>query len=150
MMRNAQNKGGPMRIIYKQSDRIKEAYENGNAEIKKALRTLFPKLLDDVKIVAGQIYNWGTDPDGGSGLVVKRTSGRFDFVNFRTGETYLEDIQPDTTKTGLVHFLNKLNNIGTWHLHHCWTGELQGPKTMSSWCTKDWRTRKPKKGRTNL
>jgi hypothetical protein len=134
-----------MRITYGQSDRIKEAYKNGGAEIKKALCTLFPEVLDDVKIAAGQIYKWGTDSDGGSGLVVERTSKRFDFINFHTGGTYLEDIQPGVTKSGLVHFLNKLNNIDTSCLHNCWTGELQGPKRLSSWCTKDWRTRKPKK-----
>jgi hypothetical protein len=128
-----------MYMTQEHRERIRIAYKNANKEIKKTLNTLFPEIVDNtmcVKLEAGQVYNWGTDSDGGSAIVVERNSGHFDFVNFRTGETYLEGMRADTTKADLIGRLDRLNSQNPHHLHNCWYGNLVGPRRIKSWCTK--------------
>jgi hypothetical protein len=102
----------------------------------KTLSTLFPEVFIP-PIQAGQIYSWGTDSNGGSGLVINNPVGLgYSFINFHKGFTYIPLLDNDCTKDDLKEKLNNINGFNQKTLHNCYNGNLRGPKYFKSWCTK--------------
>jgi len=100
-------------------------------EAKRALKFLFPEVFDKV-ICKGEQYSWGTDSDGGCGVVVDIGS-HFSFINFDSGDTYLSAVPKDCTIAALNSMLSRLPPR---RLHDCYYGVLKGPHHFKSWCLK--------------
>lgn len=100
-------------------------------EARIALQKLFPEILT-FPVQPGQVYEWGTDSDGGSGVVVDMGAS-YSFINFHSGKAYLQDLPKDTNKYDLNRYLGTLRDELT---HHCYKGEIRGPKHFRSWCLK--------------
>ena len=114
------------------AEQIKKAAKT-SADVNHALKELFPELFSP-KIKKGDIYSWGTDFDGGSGLVVGRGL-LFDFINFHTGDVYIYGIPSPATKSDLESRLADLNKINTKILG--FNGTISGPFRFKSWCLKE-------------
>jgi hypothetical protein len=96
-----------------------------------ALRELFPEVFDRV-LQPGQVYSWGTDSDGGSGLVIEHPKyiNAMSFINFHKGFVYINFIPKDTNSHGLNELLKALPPE---KLHNCYKGDITGPKYFKSW-----------------
>lgn len=99
--------------------------------VREALTDLFPEVFER-PIHKGELYEWGTDSDGESGLVVEIGS-KFMLVNFHTGDVYLGSIPRGSTRNDLNYMLSCLS---PGKLHSCYDGDIRGPKHFKSWCTK--------------
>jgi len=113
-------------------ERILEAART-SLEAKKAIEKIFPELFERV-IKLGDIFSWGTDNNGGSGMVMEHPSQLyFTFTNFRNGRPYLRQVNIGSTPSDLKRLLGKLS---AKKLHNCYNGELNGPYKLSFWSTK--------------
>lgn len=107
------------------------AAANTSRDVRLALEKLFPEAFDQ-PIKAGQIYSWGTDSDGWSGIVcenVLAVEGGFQFINFVNGRIWISHLPEGTTKMDLQKRLNEIKKRLT-------SVVLAGPKHWKSWCTK--------------
>jgi len=108
--------------------------------VKLALKKLFPEIFE-YPIKIGQIYSWGTDSNGGSGLVINYPNSHvfkgYSFINFITGEIYIARVSRNTTKNDLELLMKReQTEKGRRHFHNCFEGTIRGPKHFKSWCTK--------------
>lgn len=100
-------------------------------EAHKALKELFPEMFLP-KIQPGEFYCWGTDTDGGAGVVIAYGE-TLAFVNSHAGMTYLQELPKDTTK---IELNERLAQLPSETLHNCYNGTITGPKRIKSWCYK--------------
>lgn len=100
---------------------------------KEALKELYPELFQS-RILPGQIYSWGTNSDGASGVVIGNFEDLYySFVNFHTGIIYLQHLSCNFTKEDLNR---QLKLLPSHTLHNCYSGSIKGPKHFRSWVTK--------------
>jgi hypothetical protein len=115
-------------------------------EAKAALMELFPAYFA-VTLKAGQMYVWGTDADGGSGIVFEHPANDgFMFANFINGKVYIPYLAKESTSTDLLHEIDKIykreeNRRASGEKIHVgcfpgYTGKgIKGPRSFKSWCT---------------
>ena len=106
---------------------------NTSVEARKALVELFPDYFA-VNIKPGQIYTWGTESSGNSGVVVSDGLGEMSFVDFQTGHCWLSQLPVGTTSIELGHLLHNVHCISKIV---AWDGRgIRGPRSLKSWCLK--------------
>ena len=109
------------------------AAANTSRDVRLALEKLFPEAFDQ-PLKAGQIYEWGTDADGWSGLVVEHNiDGAYQFVNYVNGKLWLSHLPAGSTKMDLQ---KRLDAIVGFKTRHNTPIVLTGPKYWKSWCLK--------------
>jgi hypothetical protein len=116
-------------------------------EAKAALILLFPEYFA-VHLRAGQMYEWGTDSDGGAGIVFERPDhDGFMFSNFVNGSVYIPFIAYGSTSSDLLHEIdcvyrkeeNRRANGEKIRVGLCpgyYGNGIRGPRSFKSWCTK--------------
>lgn len=113
---------------------VLEAAKCGGIQVRIALSKLFPEAFTK-PIQIGEIYSWGTAPDGGSGLVIQHPEylEAFAFINFCMGTIFLSYLTKSTTKSQLNV---ELSNLPSKVVYNCYSGDITGPTRLHSWVKK--------------
>ncbi len=108
-----------------------------SVEARKALKELFPHYFGE-PLKAGQIYEWGTDSDGYSVLLVEYGESLL-LVNFITGKvlTSIDSQCSSHELSSLIYEASKEEpNRREWRAYRANNRLIIGPKYFKSWVTR--------------